>query len=147
MTGGAVRSVTFDNPDTKKQDDLIRGLSLMFSGLIIGAGHRFGQWAIETPAERHDSGLARMEVLVCTVAFGLVTIIVLPVAAYSVLHHAILGNQLNSSGGTPDAPGIPLATAVVFLPAWLYYLWSFVRRARRPGATPAPAVAPSTAVA
>jgi hypothetical protein len=116
-------------PDTKLQDDLIRGLSLLVTGLVLGAGHRLGQRATETPAEWRDSGLGRMEMLVFTIAFGLATIIALPVAAYSVLRHVILGAQAASNGNT-DSPGSALATAVVFLPAWLYYLSRFVRRAR-----------------
>lgn len=116
--------------DTRQQDDLIRGLSLLISGLVLGAGHRVGQLAIETAHERRNSGLARMEALLGTVAFGLVTIVAVPVATYTLLHHAILGNQVTSNG-PPDAPGSALATALVFLPAWLFYLYGFVRGAQR----------------
>jgi hypothetical protein len=130
-------------PDTKSQDDLIRGLSLAVTGIVLGAGHRLGQRAIETPAERRDSGLARMEMLVFTIAFGLATIVALPVAAYSVLRHVILGAQA-AANGTTDSPGAALAAAVVFLPAWLYYLSRFVGRARgRAEVAPAPPSVPA----
>ncbi|MFN2465282.1 MAG: hypothetical protein ABR598_03345 [Candidatus Dormibacteria bacterium] len=124
-------------PDTRQQDDLIRGLSLMFTGLILGAGHRLGQRASETLEERHNSGLARTEAALGTVGFGLVTIIALPIGAYSVMHHLILGNQVTSSG--PDMPGQSLAVALVFTPAWLYYLYGFVTRGRsRPAVAATP---------
>ena len=126
----------FNSDDTRLQDDLIRGISLMVTGLIVGLGHRVGQFAMETPEERRRSGLARAETLVGTLAFGLVSIVALPVASYSVLHRVILGSQAANTGQT-DTPGSALALALVFLPAWLYYLYNFVMGARRgPGARP-----------
>jgi hypothetical protein len=121
--------------DTSQQDDLIRGISLLVTGLVLGLGHRLGQRAVETRAEARDSGLARTEALLGTVGFGLVSLVALPVAAYSVLHHVILGAPV-PNGGSSDMLGPALAMAIVFLPAWLYHLSGFVRRARRaPAAT------------
>jgi fructose-specific phosphotransferase system IIC component len=132
-------SSQFAPDDTRLQDDLIRGISLMVTGLIVGLGHRFGQFATETPEERRRSGLARAENLVGTLAFGLVSIIALPVASYSILHRVILGGQSVNSGQT-DTPGAALALALVFLPAWLYYLYRFVMGARRRDSAPEVAV-------
>jgi hypothetical protein len=133
--------------DTHQQDDLIRGLSLMLTGLLLGAGHRIGLRALETPAERHDSGLARSEALLGTVAFGLASIVAVPFAAYGVLRWVILGHQLSPSGGAADAPGPALATALVVLPTWLFYLYGFARRARRPGSAGRAPAGPATEAA
>lgn len=126
----------FSPSDTRLQDDLIRGFSLLVTGLILGAGHRFGQRAMETPAERSGSGLARAEMLIGTVGFGLVAIVALPIASYSVLHRVVLGSGPPVGSSSSDTPGAALAVAVVFLPAWLYYLFGFVRKVRASPATP-----------
>lgn len=114
--------------DNRQADNLILGISLLVAGLVIGAGHRVGQFVMETPAERTDSSLARTERLVATVGFGLVTIISVPTAAYLVGRYAILGTQATPNSGSPDPPGGALATALVFLVAWGYYLVTFVRQ-------------------
>lgn len=54
-----------------------------------------------------------------------------------------LGTQASAESGPPDPPGGALATALVFLIAWAYYLATFVRHVRRP-ATQAP-IMPSPA--
>ncbi len=114
--------------DPRQKEDLIRGLSLMVAGLVIGGAHRFGQLSMESEDERKRSGLAKTEYLIGTVGFGLVSIFALPAAAYSVLSYNLISHNANTSGG--DIPGPTLAVALVFLPAWVYYLVSFVRRVR-----------------
>ncbi|HXA43273.1 MAG TPA: hypothetical protein VNV65_10240 [Candidatus Solibacter sp.] len=121
--------------DPRQQEDLIRGLSLMVAGLVIGGAHRFGQLSMETEDERKSSGLTKTEYLIGTVGFGVVSIFALPAAAYSVLTYNLVSHSATNSGG--DIPGPTLAVALVFLPAWVYYLVSFVRRVR--SSTPAAA--------
>ncbi len=116
--------------DPRQKEDLIRGLSLLVAGLIIGGAHRYGQLSMETEDERTRSGLAKAEYLVGTVGFGLVSIVALPAAAYSVLSYNLISHNATNSGS--DIPGPALALALVFLPAWGYYLVSFVRRVRAP---------------
>jgi hypothetical protein len=89
---------------------------------------------MESEEERIGSGLAKAEYLVGTVGFGLVSIVALPTAAYSVLSYNLVSHNTNNSGG--DIPGPALAIALVFLPAWAYYLNSFVRRVKSPGRSP-----------
>ncbi len=116
--------------DPRQRQDLIRGLSLLVAGLVIGAAHRYGQLSMESEEERTGSGLAKAEYLVGTVGFGLVSIVALPAAAYSVLSYNLISQNTNNSGG--DIPGPALAVALVFVPAWAYYLVSFVRRVKSP---------------
>jgi len=111
--------------DPRPRDDLIRGLSVLVAGLVIGVGHRVGQVWMESREERLSSGLARAEYLVGTVIFGLVSIIALPAAVY-----ALLSYYLVSHSAINDAPGPNVAIALVFTPAWGIYLASFVRRVR-----------------
>jgi hypothetical protein len=126
--------------DTRQEDDLIRGVSLLVAGLLLGGGHRYAQLAMETPEERRTSWLARAENLIGTIGFGLVALIAIPYAAYAVLRFLVLGNAQNITSGTVDPPGGALATAIVFAPAWLYYLFHLTRQARR-GEESAPAIA------
>lgn len=114
--------------DPRPKQDLIRGLSLMIAGAIFGVAHRAGHYAMESPEERSMSGLAKAEYLVGTIGFGLVSIIALPAAAYAVLNFNLVSDVGKNGGG--DVPGNALAVALVFLPAWAYYLLTFVKRVR-----------------
>ena len=124
-------------PDNRQADDLIRGLSLLVAGLVIGSGHRVGQLALESASERRDSGLARVERLLATFGFGLVVLVAVPTAAYQVLRLVVLGAQADPNSGPPNPPGAALATALVFLVAWGYYLSILVRQRGNPAATAA----------
>ncbi len=130
--------------DNRQADSLILGISLLVAGLLIGSGHRVGQFALETEEERADSGLARTERLLATCGFGLVAIISVPTAGYQVLHYAILGTQAaGPDSGPSDPPGTALATALVFVVAWAYYLLMLIRRRdSRASATRPAAAAP-----
>ena len=130
--GGQPNCVNPPNPPDPRQDeDLIRGLSLLVAGLLIGGAHRFGQLSMESAEERRQSGLTKAEYLIGTVAFGLVSIFALPAAAYSVLSYNLISHNTSNSGG--EIPGPTLAVALVFLPAWIYYLVSFVHKVRSAG--------------
>lgn len=136
-TPGEFSPIPCNEPkDTREEDDLIRGVSLLVAGLVLGGGHRLGLAALEAAEERRNSGLARAEALLATVGFGLTAIIAIPWAVYLVLHYALLGTA-SSGGGTTEPPGGALAVALAFTPAWAYYLAVFVRRVR--AGAPAPA--------
>ena len=128
---GTVSPVPCPAPkDNRQADDLIRGVSLLVAGLILGAGHRAGQIALESTAERRESALARAEGLLGTTGFGVVAIITIPWAVYVALRYVVLGTGSDLSS-TPEPPGGALASAIAFTPAWAYYLAIFVSRARR----------------
>lgn len=135
--GGCAYTQPPQPPDQRPQDDLIRGISMMVAGLVLGGGHRLGQRAMENGDERRHSMLARAESLVGTVGFGVTSIVAIPLATYDILRYVILGTQ-NVNGGTAEVPGGALAVALVFGPAWAFYLVTFVRAARR-SAEPTPA--------
>ncbi|GAC1338646.1 MAG: hypothetical protein NVSMB29_04750 [Candidatus Dormibacteria bacterium] len=128
--------------DSRQADNLISGISLLVAGLVIGAGHRAGLVAIETPQERADSALARTERVVGTGGFGLVILVAVPMATYLVMRFVVLGSQADPGSGPPDPPGGALATALVFLVAWGCYLVALIRR--RGGPAPAERVVPAT---
>ncbi len=118
------------NNDPRQTDDLIRGVSLIVAGLVIGGAHRFGQAAMETAEERRSSLLSKIESIVGTAAFGIASIIFIPLGAYGLLRYLVLVNHGVDQYRSGDTPGAAVAAALVFLPAWLYYLTTFVRRAR-----------------
>jgi len=131
------RPVPTPGDDRRQKEDLIQGLSLLVAGLVIGGAHRVGQLSMESVDERRSSGLARAEYLIGTIGFGLVSIVALPAAAYSVLSYNLISQSPGSYNSGGDIPGPTLAVAIVFVPAWAYYLVSFVRRVRSQAATPA----------
>jgi hypothetical protein len=133
---------TSSQEDPRPKEDLIRGLSLLVAGAVFGAAHRGGQLAMESAQERSLSGLAKAEYLTGTVGFGLVSIIAVPAAAYSVLNFNLVAN--GSKGYSSENPGAALALALVFLPAWAYYLLTFVKRVRSQDRTTGAAVSPGT---
>lgn len=114
-------------PDTRQQDDLILGLTLLVAGIVIGAGHKVTQRVLETPAERHHSALARIEALIGTGVLGVAAIIAVPIAIASVIRHLVVADQ-SSLSSPSGAPGGSLATAIVLVPVWLAYLVTTLRR-------------------
>lgn len=117
-------------PDTRQQEDLIRGLTLLLAGAALAAAHKAAQFTLETKSERRYSALARAEALLGTGILGLVSIIAIPLAASAVIRYKVIGEQASLFNGPPSAPGGTLAMALVFLPAWLAYLCGTFRRIR-----------------
>lgn len=108
------------------KEGLLDGISLTIVGALVLGLHVWGRTRLETVEERQDI-LHRIYLIVMLAIFGVVTLVALPTATFETLRFYIL--EADQSRGT--RPGGPLATAIVTLPVWVYYLGGTIGLLRR----------------
>jgi hypothetical protein len=107
---------------------LVDGITLTIVGGLIFAMHWAGRRTLEPPEERRRGFLNRTYVFLLLVIFGVGTIVSLPQALVQSVFFSIEGAEGVDYRGPP---GRNLATALVFVPFWLYYLLALLRQVRR----------------
>ena len=107
--------------DAQFNDDLIRGVTVSFVGLLLWAVHAIGLRRVETEEERRQSWINRLHRLGLLAVFGVGSLVALPFAAYELLRYLVGGDALSH---TP--PGSSVALALVLVPIWCYELWQVV---------------------
>jgi len=115
------------------RDSLIQGISMAVVGGIIWVLHLVGRRRMGL--EEAEPFFKKAYLALLLGIFSVVGIIFLPTAVYETLRYYILG-PVNEFDYRP-APGGSLATAIVFVPFWVYYLLALLRETRRNGAAQA----------
>ncbi len=109
------------------QDDLLQGATLTIVGGLVWAAHGYGRRRVSGVDPGAAAFFGRSYTTIALAIFGIVGIIALPVGVYEILRYVIIQpDEFGFSGR--QAPGGTLATAMVFVPIWLYYLGTVVRR-------------------
>ncbi|MBI4198087.1 MAG: hypothetical protein HY533_03145 [Chloroflexi bacterium] len=104
--------------DRALKEGLLNGLSLSIVGAAVLALHTWSRRRLETEEERR--GIPHRVYLILLLAlFGVVTLVTLPSAIYESLRYYLLDTTRQDYG---NRPGGALATALVALPVWAYYL-------------------------
>jgi hypothetical protein len=107
---------------------VIDGISTTLVAGLLFAAHWAGRRALESPEERRRGYLNRIYVFVLLVIFGVGTIVSLPQAMVQSVTFAM---ESGSEEPFRQSPGHDLATALVFISFWLYYLVTLLRQVRR----------------
>jgi hypothetical protein len=107
---------------------VIDGISTTLAAGLLFAAHWGGRRALESPEERQQAYLNRIYVFLLLVIFGVGTIVNLPQA---IVQSITFGMESGSEELFRQPPGSNLATALVFIPFWLYYLANVLRQVRR----------------
>ena len=103
------------------QEGLLQGASLTIVGGIIWGVHFIGRRRLEREEEGQEAPLLnRVYLLVLLLVFSIITITSLPGAVFETLRYYLLDTQETFR----SQPGGKLATALVALPFWLFYLRS-----------------------
>jgi hypothetical protein len=105
--------------ERRTRDSMLQGLTMAIAGALFWLVHWYGRRQIEGIDER-ASALARGYFILGLAIFGVVSIAMVPTAAYSALRYFILPTG-PFEGFRPGA-GESLAAALVVVPAWLIYL-------------------------
>jgi hypothetical protein len=104
--------------DRAFKEGILNGLSLSIVGAAVLALHTWGRRQLETEEERR--GIPhRVYLILLLVLFGVITLITLPSAIYEALRYYLLDTVKQDYG---NRPGEALASAIVALPVWAYYL-------------------------
>ena len=107
---------------------VIDGISTTLVAGLLFAAHWGGRRSLESPEERRRGYLNRIYVFILLIIFGVGTIVSLPQAIVQSITFAI---ESGSEVQFRQPPGSNLATALVFIPFWLYYLATVLRQVRR----------------
>jgi len=110
--------------DLAHREGLLNGLSLSVVGAILWAFH---QWGRRRMAEK-DSLMERLYLIILLFIFAALALSSLPASISQTVRFYVIRPSDQFFG---DPPGGKLATAIVTLPFWLYYLASTIRRLRK----------------
>jgi len=107
---------------------VIDGVSTTLAAGLLFAAHWGGRRALESPEDRRRGYLNRIYVFLLLVIFGVGTIVSLPQA---IVQSITFATESGSEELFRQSPGSNLATALVFIPFWLYYLATVLQQVRR----------------
>ena len=109
-----------------RDEGLIGGVTFALLGALIWGAHVAGRRFLEQGADERDGLLNRLYLTGATIAFGVLTIVLLPQAIFESLNYALLDDR-----DFGDHPGETLALAITTLPIWLAFLWQAIRAVKR----------------
>ena len=116
--------------DRAMKEGILNGLSLLVVGAVAWGLHAWGRKRLETDEERQGV-LHRGYLILLLIIFGVITLVTLPSALFETLRYYVLESVDPLS--RVAHPGGRLATAIVSLPVWAYYLNATLRIVRRQG--------------
>ncbi|MFH1487187.1 MAG: DUF5671 domain-containing protein [Chloroflexota bacterium] len=108
--------------------DLLQGLSATVIGGLVWLVHVFGRRRFETDEERRESLLNRAYLFLLLAIFSVVGVISAAQGVYETLRFYLVESVEPYAFQSP--PGDTLATAIVFVPVWVYYLNALIRERR-----------------
>lgn len=108
-----------------RDEGLIEGVTFLLLGALIWGAHFAGRRVLEQEDERQGL-LNRLFLTGATIAFGVITIVLLPQAIFESLNYALLDER-----DFGDHPGEMLVLSITTLPIWLAFLWQAIRAIKR----------------
>ncbi|MBI2908151.1 MAG: hypothetical protein HYX92_10930 [Chloroflexi bacterium] len=111
------------------RSDLLQGGTAAFIGGLVWLAHVYGRRRIETDEERRESMLNRAYLFLVLAVSSIVGIISAAQGIYETLRFYLIQPLDQYAYQAP--PGGMLATAIVFVPVWAYYLSTLAREWRR----------------
>ncbi len=110
------------------QNDLIQGMTLAVVGAVLWGIHGFGRRQVTPEAPEVRQFFSRAHAIVLLAIFGLVGVVALPMSIYEALRFFLITSDEHMRS---QSPGATVATALVFVPLWMYYLNDILARSRR----------------
>lgn len=122
---GNVKAIepTYAIPEHSAERDIIRGITMVLFGLIIGVVHVLVARQVEDKKARLDSPLYRMYVVLGLSIFTLGGLISLPVGIYKTLSFQFIEQVPHLEPYQRLVPGESLSSAIAYLPFWIYFIW------------------------
>lgn len=115
---------TYEIPAYAAERDLIRGITMVLFGVLIGLIHVFVIRAVETKEERLHSPLYRLYVVIGLTVFTIGSLISIPVGIYRALSYQFITQPETLEPYQRLVPGESIASAVAYLPFWIYFIFS-----------------------
>lgn len=114
----------YEIPAHAAERDIIRGLTMVLFGLLIGIIHILVTRAVETKEERRHSPLYRLYVVIGLTVFTIGSLISIPVGIYRALSFQFIEQPETLEPYQRLVPGESIASAIAYLPFWIYFIWS-----------------------
>lgn len=108
----------------QRQDDIINGASKIVIAGLIWFFHRLGRRSMKKTPTPGEMFLSQAYLIVLLLIFGIVSIVSLPTAAYQTIRYYVYTPQPYEY---VQGPGNALATAISFVPFWIYYLRATIK--------------------
>jgi len=111
--------------------DLVEGITLMITALLIGLVHFMIIWSVRETDE--SQWVYEKFLFVGLALFGVTSLIAIPLSIYSSINFFLYGPPELGLEYIPDdeIPGPALATAIAFAPIWILYIIAFIRRMKK----------------
>lgn len=117
----------YEIPAHAAERDIIRGLTMVMFGLLIGVIHVLVTRAVETKEERLHSPLYRLYVVIGLSVFTSGSLVSIPVGIYRTLSFQFIEQPATLDPYQRLVPGESIASAVAYLPFWIYFIWSLYK--------------------
>ncbi len=114
------------------KNDLIQGATLTILGGLIWGLHWYARRRMQSAADPSSQFFNKAYSAILLAIFGIAGIVSLTTGVYDVLRYALLESD-EFSGRNP--PGSSIASAIVFVPCWFYYLTAVMSHSRQEQAT------------
>lgn len=118
---------TYEIPAHAAERDIIRGLTMVMFGLLIGVIHVLVTRAVESKEERTHSPLYRLYVVIGLSVFTIGSLVSIPVGIYRALSYQFIEQPSTLDPYQRLVPGESIASAIAYLPFWIYFIWSLYK--------------------
>ena len=105
-------------------DDVTLGVTLLATGAVICLLHVLGRKALEAKEGKSTPLLRRVYLFFMLFIFSIGGLVSLPLAVYEVAHYYVKSSMYRND------PSEQIASAVVIVPLWVYYLMKVLRETR-----------------
>lgn len=116
--------VTYEIPAHAVERDIIRGITMVLFGILIGLIHVLVVRSVETKEERTHSPLYRLYVVMGLSIFTIGSLISIPVGIYKTLSFQLIEQPETLDPFQRLVPGESLSSAIAYLPFWIYFIWN-----------------------
>ena len=110
------------------QEDVLQAGTMVVVGGIVWALHRWGRRRAEAQGDGTQGFFSKAYMTIMLALFGIVGLISLAMGVYEVLRYWIIPVDEVMSR---QPPGSTIATAIVFVPIWLYFLYQALGKSGR----------------
>lgn len=114
--------------ERQRRQDLIQAATAVSVGIVVFAAHSIGRRRVGRSLATADALLRRGYTAFLLAVFGIGGLLSLIIGLQEVLQYWLL--PAADEYGYRSPPGQSVATAVVFVPLWLFYLQALVRQSR-----------------
>ncbi len=105
-------------------DDVTKGFAMLLTGLVFCVSHIFGRGALEKKEGKTANALRRVYLFFMLAIYSVAGLVSVPTAVY------MTANYYVKESAHVHAPSGALATAIVVVPLWIYYLMLALKETR-----------------